>query len=80
MKYCPYCGAGLPDGTVLFCPECGKSLPGEKKKSELPDANRKRNCVQRNVPESAQSLFWILLLMKHRQRMIMMDIMMISFQ
>ncbi len=40
MKYCPYCGAGLPDGTVLFCPECGKSLPDEKKKSELPDAKK----------------------------------------
>ena len=40
MKYCPYCGAGLPDGTVLFCPECGKYLPGEKKKSEQPDAKK----------------------------------------
>ena len=27
MKYCPYCGANLPDGAVSFCPECGKNLP-----------------------------------------------------
>ena len=27
MKYCPYCGAALPDSSVSFCPECGKSLP-----------------------------------------------------
>lgn len=26
MKYCPYCGASLPDSAVSFCPECGKSL------------------------------------------------------
>ena len=25
MKYCPYCGAALPDSAVSFCPECGKS-------------------------------------------------------
>lgn len=28
MKYCPYCGAVLLDGTVSFCSECGKALPG----------------------------------------------------
>ena len=26
MKYCPYCGADLMDGTVSFCQECGKKL------------------------------------------------------
>ena len=29
MKYCPYCGAVLLDGTVSFCSECGKALPSE---------------------------------------------------
>lgn len=29
MKYCPYCGAVLLDGTVSFCSECGKALPCE---------------------------------------------------
>ena len=27
MKYCPYCGAALPDSNVLFCSECGVKLP-----------------------------------------------------
>lgn len=34
MKYCPYCGADLPDGAVSFCVECGNALPSEKKKEE----------------------------------------------
>ena len=34
MKYCPYCGAVLPDGAPSFCPECGEPLPdGELKKT-----------------------------------------------
>lgn len=37
MKYCPYCGAGLPDGAVSFCPECGNVLPGGKKDGRQPD-------------------------------------------
>ena len=27
MKYCPHCGAALPDGAFSFCPACGKPLP-----------------------------------------------------
>ena len=27
MKYCPYCGADIPDDAVSFCAECGKALP-----------------------------------------------------
>ena len=34
MKYCPYCGADIPDGTVFFCAECGKALPTKKEKLE----------------------------------------------
>ena len=30
MKYCPYCGAILPDGTASFCNECGEHLPTEE--------------------------------------------------
>ncbi len=30
MKYCPYCGAALLDGTVSFCSECGKQLPNSR--------------------------------------------------
>lgn len=50
MKYCPYCGASLPDSAVSFCPECGKSLPKstvekppkEKKKKENPVKTKTR--------------------------------------
>lgn len=42
MKYCPYCGAALPDGAVSFCPECGENLPvmteEREKKHEQPGA------------------------------------------
>lgn len=34
MKFCPYCGADLLDGTVSFCSECGKALPGEQKEEK----------------------------------------------
>ena len=44
MKYCPYCGTGLP-GVVSFCPECGAKLTDmgktQEEKSEekkMPDA------------------------------------------
>lgn len=42
MKYCPYCGASLPDGAVSFCPECGNALPGEKKNGVQPDVKKQR--------------------------------------
>lgn len=35
MKFCPYCGADILDGTVSFCSECGKALPGEQKEENL---------------------------------------------
>ena len=45
MKYCPYCGADLIDGTVSFCSECGKSIKGRKTKAKSekkPPAERKK--------------------------------------
>ena len=50
MKYCPYCGASLPDSAVSFCPECGKLLSEnvadkpakEKKKKEKPVKTKTR--------------------------------------
>lgn len=47
MKYCPYCGADLPDGAVSFCVECGNALPGEKKKEE-PIAEKKKSTKKRS--------------------------------
>ena len=45
MKYCPYCGANLIDGTVSFCSECGKSIKGRKTKAKSekkPPAERRK--------------------------------------
>lgn len=41
MKYCPYCGADLPDRAVSFCTECGKRLSQVKNIQK----NRKTNGV-----------------------------------
>ena len=50
MKYCPYCGASLPDSAVSFCPECGKPIlestvekpVEEKRKKEKPVKTKTR--------------------------------------
>lgn len=46
MKYCPYCGADLPDGAVSFCVECGNALPDKKKKEE-PTTEKKKPAKKR---------------------------------
>ena len=63
MKYCPYCGVGLPDGAVSFCPECGNVLPGGKKTGRQSDeikrepARKKADSKKRKArsPEPAQT-------------------------
>ena len=47
MKYCPYCGADIPDGTVSFCAECGKVLPAKKEKNREVNAGEKIICRQK---------------------------------
>ena len=65
MKYCPYCGAGLP-GAVSFCPECGAKLTDigkmQKEKSnekKLPDTGipeRNRKEKKRSREKEIQSV------------------------
>ena len=52
MKYCPYCGADLPDRAASFCAECGKRLSpatstqgkrNAKNTMDRKDAGKKRN-------------------------------------
>ena len=64
MKYCPYCGADLPDGAISFCAECGKTLPerteqasakkavkSEKKRPPTPPASRRsKNSRKKKKP------------------------------
>ena len=50
MKYCPYCGASLPDGAVSFCSECGNALPGEKKNDVQPDVKKRKPAKKKARP------------------------------
>lgn len=56
MKYCPYCGADLPDGAASFCMECGKSLPivddGQKKTEKT--ARSSKNAKKKGVASSGK--------------------------
>lgn len=51
MKYCPYCGADLPDGAVSFCMECGNALPDEKKNSMQPEKKEHRPVKKKTLPK-----------------------------
>ena len=44
MKYCPYCGADLPDRAVSFCAECGKQLSPAK---AAPEKKKAKDAVGR---------------------------------
>lgn len=44
MKYCPYCGADLPDRAVSFCAECGKRLSPAK---AAPEKKKAKDAVGR---------------------------------
>ena len=49
MKYCPYCGAALPDSAVSFCPECGKSMPESTSGTTMPDKSAKKKKSRKNA-------------------------------
>lgn len=34
MKFCPYCGAEVPDDIATFCMECGKPVPEKTPQTE----------------------------------------------
>ena len=51
MKYCPYCGADLPDGAVSFCMECGNALPDEKKSDVQPEKKEHRPIKKKTRPK-----------------------------
>lgn len=51
MKYCPYCGAALPDSAVSFCPECGKSLPESSSSAPTKSPKEKK---QRKKPKKSK--------------------------
>ena len=50
MKYCPFCGAALPDSAVSFCPECGKALPESSAPTEPPKEKKTRKSSKKIKP------------------------------
>ena len=46
MKYCPYCGAALPDSAVSFCPECGKPLLEKVADKPAKEEKRKKSTAK----------------------------------
>ena len=67
MKYCPFCGAVLPDEKISFCLECGEKLADfnlrteaekpvknpkkEKKKEKKPKFKKKREPAAELISE-----------------------------
>ena len=53
MKYCPYCGADIPDDAVSFCAECGKALPAKKEKTEKSTLVKKSSAGKKKKHKSS---------------------------
>lgn len=57
MKFCPFCGVCLPEGTLSFCPECGKGLPprapagGTVRSRKRPPAAPRRASTEKHPPQ-----------------------------
>ena len=62
MKYCPFCGAVLPDEKISFCLECGENLtvlnqhtetekPSKKAKKEK-KKEKKTKCKKKREPDA----------------------------
>ena len=62
MKYCPFCGAVLPDEKISFCLECGENLtvlnqhtetekPSKKAKKEK-KKEKKTKCKKKREPDT----------------------------
>lgn len=62
MKYCPFCGAVLPDEKISFCLECGENLtvlnkhtetekPSKKAKKEK-KKEKKPKCKKKREPDT----------------------------
>ena len=62
MKYCPFCGAVLPDKKISFCLECGENLtvlnqhtetekPSKKAKKEK-KKEKKPKCKKKREPDT----------------------------
>ena len=62
MKYCPYCGADVLNGSVSFCTECGEALndatKGKKSKKEKKRKKADKNPVkEKATPEVTEETY-----------------------
>lgn len=42
MKYCPYCGADVLNGSISFCAECGEALTNNPKTKKVKNRKEKK--------------------------------------
>ena len=59
MKYCPFCGAVLPDEKISFCLECGEKLSDlnlhtetEKPMKKPKKEKKKSKCKKKREPDA----------------------------
>ena len=59
MKYCPFCGAMLPDEKISFCLECGEKLTDfnlhtetEKPMKKPKKEKKKSKCKKKREPDA----------------------------
>lgn len=59
MKYCPFCGAVLPDEKISFCLECGEKLSDlnlhtetEKPMKKPKKEKKKSKCKKKREPDT----------------------------
>ena len=54
MKYCPFCGAVLPDEKISFCLECGENLSELNLNAEIEKSARKAKKGKKSKSEKKQ--------------------------
>ncbi len=55
MKYCPYCGADVLNGSVSFCAECGEALNGAVKGKKTKKEKKKKKVDKKPAKEKVTS-------------------------
>jgi len=51
MKYCPYCGVDVLNGSVSFCAECGEALNGTIKGKKAKKEKKRKKADKKPVKE-----------------------------
>lgn len=54
MKYCPFCGAVLPNEKISFCLECGEKLLEVTPRTEKEKPKKKMKREKKSKPQKAQ--------------------------